>query len=187
MKRLVAIAAIAFLPGLAACNSDGNEPTVTVNDRIAEAAFAVDEIYGVRHRASGAVCPGTIDGVPRIRAAIVTDQGPRYDWCQYTGRAFTQSFDIRIERKTGETAEAGLAALKASDLKDPDTWTEVAADFPDRQAKGFTWSKTGAVSHGIWISRGGEWRIALFADYPEAKRAEIIAAASDYFRKLRAQ
>lgn len=180
MKRYAAFAALA----LAAC---GSQPDVYIPPEgpIAEAAFTVDEIYGVRHRASGAICPGSIDGVSRVRAAINTD-GARYDWCNYSDRSHAQSFDVRIERKPGETAQAGLAALKASDLEQPDTWTEAAADFPEREALGFTWSKAGSVSHAIWISRAGEWRVALFADYPEARRAEILTAANDYFRKLRA-
>lgn len=171
--------------GLAACNS-GPDITIPETQQLAEAAFAPDDIYGVRHRASGAVCPGTIDGVARVRASIVAEAA-RYDWCQYTARSAAQTYDIFIERKPGESADAGLAALKAARLEAPDTWTETASDFPDRQARGFTWTKAGNPSRAVWLTRAGEWRIVLAATYPEAQRAQTLAAASDYFRKLRAR
>jgi hypothetical protein len=180
MKRGVILAALA----LSAC-AGGGEPRLPETQVFSESAFRRDDVYGARHIGSTAPCPGSIDGIDRARASVNLD-GQRFDWCGYSTQNSPTKYDIRFERKPGETAEAGLAALKASDLPDPDTWTETKADFPERQTAGATWSKAGSGSHGVWVARIGEWRIALFADYPESRRAQVVAAANDYFRKVRA-
>lgn len=189
MKRQIAFAALTCaLAGLGACGSTAPDPSKGIPEdlRIAEGAFRADEIYGVRHIASGAVCPGLIDQVPRIRASIVSDEGPRYDWCEYILKKSPERFDVRIESKQGETVEAGLAELKNMKVKDAG-WSEVAANFPDRQTTGFTYAKAGEVSHGVWLTRAGAWRVSIMADYPEARRTEVLAAIDDFFRKQRAR
>lgn len=184
MKRRLAAAVL--LLALAACATKQDPTQVLPEYRVNEAAFRTDEIYGVRHMASGAVCPGLIAQVPRIRATIVSDDGPRYDWCQYLAKNVPVTFDVRIENIPNETPETGLAALKALRVKDPG-YAETKADFPDRQTFGFTYAKAGDTSHGVWLTRAGVWRVSITADYPEARRAEVLTAIDDFFRKQRAR
>lgn len=181
MKHLIIVAML----GLAACATPQQASSgFTVKADVDSDIFVPDEIYGVRHGPSGAVCPGAINGAPLVRGVRGQNRGLNYDWCEYSDKL--QTYKVRMDRRPGETAPAGLLALKASDLKDPASWTEAAADIPDRQAVGFTEAKADA-SRGLWVTRAGDWRISVIADYPEAKRADVLSAVSEYFRKLRSR
>ncbi|MDB5440363.1 MAG: hypothetical protein JWM33_2790 [Caulobacteraceae bacterium] len=180
----IALAIVVCGPGLGAAHAASAPGSGFLDTPLANSVFTAAANGGIKHRATGLVCPATLGGVKLIGTHIGNSPSTEGDaGCFYGLNTADLQFAITLSPLKGDSKPDDIAKAYYFEPKLPTAPPLLPLGQPGGPAAGH-FVVDGKKTTGVLVAAKDGWSFTLFTGYTAARAAQARPVATDLFKSF---